>query len=241
MMVTAPMSAAAVERVSAKFGLQPRERIDLLPIDTGAPVGEGTVLVGMDLDKAVVASLEFGDGEQPCSTQLFYAFSRPNSLMPHLAVEWSVHDDEVAMHVDLLPRVDLAVNADYVDEVYTALNPALDEVRALPDLLPDPLPPRRAVGFSPWLVAVRGPLGLASALAGTVDQYIDRWFALFSGGVSASVDPISNDPSRLVQRDRYPRVSLFPDDDPQWARITRRCGLDRSAELRSYFRSQESR
>ncbi|MGZ4683893.1 MAG: hypothetical protein ACXV8G_15650 [Acidimicrobiales bacterium] len=240
-MITASMSAAAVERVSAKFGLQPRERVDLLPIDTGEPVGEGVVLVGLDLDKAVVADLEFGDGQQPSCAQLFYAFSRPNSLTPHLAVEWSVHDDEVAMHVDLLPRVDLSVNSDYVDEVYTALNSALDEVRSLPDLVPDPLPPRRAVGFSPWLVAVRGPASLASALANTVDQYIDHWFALFSGGVSVSVDPISTDPSRLVQRDRFHRVALFPDDDPQWARITRRCGLDRAAELRSFFRTQESR
>ncbi len=97
------------------------------------------------------------------------------------------------------------------------------------------------MGFSPWLVAVRGPASLASALANTVDQYIDHWFALFSGGVSVSVDPISTDPSRLVQRDRFHRVALFPDDDPQWARITRRCGLDRAAELRSFFRTQESR
>ena len=97
------------------------------------------------------------------------------------------------------------------------------------------------MGFSPWLVAVRGPASLASALANTVDQYIDHWFALFSGGVSVSVDPISTDPSRLVQRDRFHRVALFPDDDPQWARITRRCGLDRAAELRSFFRAQESR
>ena len=241
MLVTAPLSAAAVERVSAKFGLQPRDRVYLSALDGGEPVGEGVLLTGFDLDKAVTAELEFGDGDEPSATQLFYAYSRANSLTPHLAVEWAEFGEEIAVHVDLLPRVDLAVNADYVDEVYRPLDSALAEVRSLPDLKPDPLPPLKAVGFSPWLVAVRGPASLASALAHTVDQYIDHWFSVFSGGVTARVDPISNDPARLVQRDKFHRVTLFPDNDPQFARITRRAGPNTTAELRAMFRSQEQR
>lgn len=241
--VAAERAAAGVDRVASHLGLRPREVLDLTAADGYRPSGEGSILVGGDIDKAVAASITFDDADDPRALHIFYAFARPVSLIPHLALEWgATGGGDLVMFVDLLPRVDLAVNTEYLRETYAMLTPTLAEVQALPGLMPFPVPPTRAAGCSPWAISVRGPLGLAGALGAAADDYIDRWFSLSSGGISASVDPIANDPSRLTQRDKFHRNALFDADaDPRWARVTRQLGPDRAAQLRAALRTQEMR
>lgn len=236
-------AAAAVDRVAAHFGLRPREVLDLTSADGYSQVGEGAIWVGIDIDKAVSASITFDDGVDPRDLHLFYAFARPSSLVPHLAIEWgTAGENDVLLHVDLLPRVDVAVNTDYLREAYALLTPTLAEVQSLPGARPNPLPPTRAAGSSPWAISVRGPESLAGAFTAATDDYIDRWFSLSSGGIDARVDPVANDPSRLVQRDKYHRNALFDADaDPRWSRVTRCLGPDRAAALRAALRTQEMR
>ncbi len=241
--VAAERAAAGVERVAAHFGLRPREHLDLTAADGYTSAGEGVVLVGIDLDKAVAASIHFDDGQDPLDLHLFYAFAPPSSLIPHLAIEWgSRSGDELTLLVDLLPRVDVAVNTDYLREAYALLTTTVGEIQGLPGVRPEPVPPARAAGFSPWALGVRGPLSFAGAFSQAADDYLDRWFSLSSGGIDARVDPVANDPARLVQRDKFHRNALFdPDADPRWARVTRRLGPDRAAVLRAALRTQEMR
>ena len=137
----------------------------------------------------------------------------------------------VGLLVDLLPRLDLAVNLAYVDEVYGPLTPVLEDAFDMPGLEPERLAPRRATCFSPWRLSVTGPIECANALGGIVNRYLDHWMAVISGGVGASVDPVANDPTKLVQHDKFHRNALFDEaSDSRWDRIYRLLGPNEAAD-----------
>jgi len=235
-----------VERVAAAEGLRTEMVVPLTDTTTGHSVGEVATLGGMNVDKAVGVDLEIDDAEGRLWSRRFYVFARTVALIPHLSIEWSGYAvdgvDRVGVLVDLLPRIDLAVNLDYVDEVYGPMTGTFDEARGIDGVEIESVPPRRAIAMSPWRLSVSVPVDQVVALAPLVDQYVTRWLAVNSGGVGSSVDPLASDQSRLIQHDRFHRNSLFePASDPQWARIDRVLGLDAAAELRLTLRSQRER
>jgi hypothetical protein len=237
---------ASAERVASRYGLQVRSTVPLVSTQTGEPLGESTVSIGPEVDKAVNIDLQLPDHDQPTRLLSYYAFARPTALVPHLGVEWTTivraGQQRVGLLVDLLPRIDLAVNLAYVDEVYGPLTPVLEDAFAIPGLEPERLSPRRAICFSPWRLSVTGPVECADSLGGIVDRYLDHWMAVISGGVGASVDPVANDPTKLVQHDKFHRNALFEEaSDPRWDRIYRLLGPNEAAELRMTLRTQEVR
>ena len=234
-----------VERVAARYGLAARNDEPLVATETGEQVGAYRVLIGAELDKAIAVDIALADGEEPHRLQLLYAFSRPTTLVPHLAVEWTRLDpksDRVGLVVDLLPRVDLSVNQRYADECYGPLTEIWNDVWTIDNVRAMFVGPRRATAFSPWRISVTAPETEVGSLAVLVDRYIDHWIAIMSGGVGANVDPVASDPAKLVQHDRYHRDGLFDEEsDPRWARIYRLIGPNQGAELRMALRSQEVR
>ncbi len=235
-----------VERVAAAEGLRTESVVPLVDSTTGHPVGELATISGMNIDKSVGVDLEFEDESGPLWTRQFYVFARTVSLVPHLAIEWTGHRvgavERVGVLADLLPRIDLAVNLDYVDEVYGPLTDAFDEARGIDGVEITSVPPRRATAMSPWRLSVSVPKDQVVALAPLVDRYVTRWIGVNSGGVGSPVDPLASDQSRLVQHDRFHRNSLFdPASDADWRRIDRVLGPDTAAELRLTLRSQRER
>ncbi len=235
-----------IDRVGAREGLRPEKALPLEAVGTGAVVGEVQELSGMNLDKAVVTELRIDDGEQPSWTRTFHVFAPSRSLVPHLAVEWagSVDDgvERVRLLVDLLPRIDLAVNLDYVDEIYQPLSRLHRDAADIPDIVIVRVPPRRAVAMSPWRLAASVPAGSVGEFRTIVDGYLDHWMAINTGGVGSPVDPLASDQARLVQHDRFHRNALFDaDSDPYWERVDRWLGIDAAAELRTTLRSQRDR
>lgn len=232
-----------VERVAAAEGLRPEMIEPLTEPRTGAPVGEVATLAGVNVDKAVGYELDFGTAD-PAWRRAFHVFARVASLVPHLSLEWSgsVTDDRVLVFVDLLPRVDLAVNLDYVDEVYGPLTGADEALADIPGVLREPVPPRRAVATSPWRLSVSAPGDRIDALGVVLDRYVDRWLEVNSGGVGSPVDPLASDPARLVQHDRFHRNAFFDaGSDPCWERVDHLVGPDAAAALRLTLRSQRER
>ena len=235
-----------VERVAAAEGLRTETVVPLVDMTTGQPVGELATISGMNIDKAVGVDLEFEDDDGLMWARQFYVFARTVALMPHLAIEWTGSgvdtDDRVGVLVDLLPRIDLAVNLDYVDEVYGPLTDTFDEARRIDGAEISSVSPRRAIAMSPWRLSVSVPVDQVVALAPLVDRYVTRWLDVNSGGVGSPVDPLASDQSRLVQHDRFHRNSLFdPASDSDWGRIDRVLGPDTAAELRLTLRSQRER
>lgn len=237
---------AIVERVAAAEGLRIETVVPLSHMHTGAPVGEVATLGGMNLDKAVGVDLHLEDYAGPMWSRTFYAFARSVGLVPHLAVEWSGHgvddDEPVTVLVDLLPRIDLAVNLGYVDEVYGPLTSTFSEARGIDGVHIVSLPPRRAIAMSPWRLSLSVPRDRIEELAPLIERYVGHWIDVNSGGVGSPVDPLASDQSRLVQHDRHHRSTLFdPASDPYWERIDRVLGPDPAAELRVTLRSQRER
>lgn len=237
---------AAVERVSARYGLQTRISTPLNSMQTGEPLGESTIAIGPEVDKTVSVDLQLPDHDQPSRLLSYYAFARPTALAPHVAIEWTsmvrAGQDRVGLLLDLLPRIDLAVNLQYVDEVYGPLTAVLDDAFSIDGLEPERISPRRAICFSPWRLSVTGPIEATDALDAVVERYLDHWISVISGGVDASVDPVANDPTKLVQHDKFHRNALFEEaSDPRWDRIYRLLGPNEAAELRMALRSQEVR
>lgn len=237
---------SAVERVSARYGLQVRASSPLLSTLTGEPLGETSVSFGPEVDKAVTVDLRLADDREPSRLCSFHVFARPTALVPHLAIEWvamvRAGQKRIGLVLDLLPRLDLAVNLAYVDEVYGPLTPILDRAFDIDGVEPERLHPRRAICFSPWRVSVTGPVEAGDALDEIVSRYIDHWTAIISGGVGSSVDPVANDPTKLVQHDKYHRNALFEEaSDPNWERIYHLLGPNEAAELRMTLRTQEAR
>lgn len=237
--------AEIVERIAAAEGLRAVLVEPLLDSDSRAPIGEVATLEGMNVDKAVGMDLRLDDGRRPLWKRVFHVFSRTSSLIPHLALEWSGSDDapsEITVLVDLLPRIDLAVNLDYVDEVYGPLTAARDSLLEAADFAVEAVPPRRAIALSPWRISGTFPAEQLTEVAPVVERYTERWLSINSGGVGASVDPLARDQARLIQHDRFHRNALFdPDSDPFWERVDRALGLDGAAALRLTLRSQRER
>lgn len=240
---------ATVDRIAARFGLQVRGDTPLVSSLDHTDVGGVRTLLGPEVDKAVALDLTVADGDEPSALSWFYAFARTTALVPHLAVEWSEHgsteSDEgprVGLLIDLLPRLDLAVNVAYVDEVYVPITEVLESGWEIDGVRAARIRRRRAICFSPWLFSVTAPLSEIDALQQVVDRCVDHWIAVTSGGVSAPVDPVANDPTKLVQHDRFHRNALFDEaSDPRWDRIYRLLGPNDAAELRMTLRTQEAR
>lgn len=237
---------ASVERVAARYGLQTGTTAPLTSTQTGEPLGESSVYIGPEVDKAVSVDLQLPDHDEPSRLLYYYAFARPTALVPHLAIEWTsilrAGQKRVGLLLDLLPRLDLAVNLAYADEVYGPLTAILDDAFTIDGLEPLRILPRRVICLSPWRLSVTGPIESAEALDGIVERYLDHWMAVVSGGVGAPVDPVANDPTKLVQHDKFHRNALFEEaSDPQWDRIYRLLGPNEAAELRMTLRTQEVR
>ncbi len=238
--------AEIVDRVGAAEGLRPESVVPLHHMTTGEPLGEAATITGMNIDKAVGFDLAYDLDGTPQWTRNFYVFARSVSLVPHLLVEWiGPADDDpenLVLLADLLPRIDLAVNLDYVDDVYAPLTSVFHEARALEGVRVVPVAPRRAVAMSPWRLSLSVPSGQIKAVGSHLDEYVSRWLTVNSTGVDTPVDPLASDQARLVQHDRYHRNSLFDaESDPYWGRIDRLLGMDAAAELRHTLRSQRER
>lgn len=235
-----------VERVSAREGLYELEVDQLTSRTSGAVLGEMRMLGGSNIDKAVRIELELDDEDTPEWFCALYVFAPGNSLVPHLIFEWigteAGDNPEIQMIADLIPRIDLAVNLDYVDEVYGPLDSIHRDVQDIEGVTFHRAAPRRVIAFSPWYVPAAVPLDRAPDLGAIAEAYLDRWISLSSGGVYATVDPLASDPARLVQHDRFHRGSLFDaESTPFLQRLDRVLGLNAAAEVRVALRSQHVR
>jgi hypothetical protein len=182
----------------------------LMMAGRGATRGTLRCFTAPGLDKLVTLTLE--DGEQLDAAMLM-AFGAADSALPHLVIDTARVGRDYAVFVDLLPRVDLAVHAEYTRAVYGPLHDVIDGLVKHPQLRIAPVPHSLRPYVSPWFGAFRLTPGQMPQLFELIAPYASHWMALH-GGALPHVDVRG---AELRVHDLQHRAGLFSrDGDPVW-------------------------
>ncbi|GAB4586548.1 hypothetical protein [Nocardia sp. IFM 10818] len=224
MSLPAALSERTLTALSTALGLGTAEDIALTSAMAPDPVGRLRVLRGGPIDKAVIVDLVVPP--IGLDSHMVFAFTGSDSAVPHFTLD-AVHAGEYhAMHLDLIPRVDLAVHLEYLDAAFLPLTPLLEEAWRIDGVSPAAIGPRQRAMMSPWMVVCRATEPAFRALDGIVDGYLDQWLTLVDKGVPAVA-------ADTAARDRANRANLFsPEVDPVWARVTRLLGAEQAERVR---------
>ncbi|WP_067860892.1 hypothetical protein [Nocardia shimofusensis] len=224
MSLPAALSERTLATLSDALGTTSTEELALTSPMSPEPVGSLRVLRGGPIDKIVSVSLVVP--RIGLDSHMIFAFTGSDSPCPHFTLDSVSSPEFHAMHLDLVPRVDLAVHLDYLDEVFVPLTPLLESAWTIDGISPAAIGPRQRALMSPWMLVCRATPEAFKALDDTVDAYLEHWLALVREGVT-EVD------ADLVGRDRANRANLFdPRVDPVWEQVTRLIGAEQSERVR---------
>ncbi|MEU8900316.1 hypothetical protein [Nocardia sp. NPDC048505] len=211
--------------LSAALGLATAEDVALTGTMSPEPVGRLRVLRGGPVAKVVTVDLVVPP--IGLDSHMIFAFTGSDSAIPHFTLDSVRAPEYHAMHLDLIPRADLAVNLTYLDAAFLPLTPLLEQAWQVEGISPAAIEPRQRAMMSPWMLVCRATDAGFRALDATVDRYLDHWLELVDKGVPA-VD------ADLPARDRVNRANLFsPEVDPVWAQVTRLLGAEQAERVRT--------
>ncbi|WP_330180380.1 hypothetical protein OHB26_28730 [Nocardia sp. NBC_01503] len=229
MSLPAALSERTLETLSGALGLTVAEDTPLTSAMSPEPVGRLRVLRGGPIDKAVTVDLVVPP--IGLDSHMIFAFTASDSAVPHFTLDSVYGGDYYAMHLDLIPRVDLAVHLEYLDSAYLPLTALLEAAWEIDGVTPAAIGPRQRALMSPWMVVCRATEPAFEALDATVDAYLQHWLTLVDKGVPA----VEAD---LPGRDLANRANLFsPQVDPVWAQVTRLLGAEQSERVREELES----
>lgn len=186
---------------------------ELVRQDSGNKLGELKIYRGIGpVDLVITTSLLAADNQ--LESYMCVALGKADTAIPHLVFDVVASEGHASFHIDLLPRVDVAVEADYIDAVYEPLSAALDSFSANEAFQIGFAPRSLRAKFTPWT-------GLFSALApqllcegeDLIVSYTDHWLHLVETGVVSSLDTAA-----LQGRDQQHRAAIYQrSSDPLWA------------------------
>lgn len=198
-----------------------------------APVGVVRLYTGGPIRKMVYIGLTVPP--IGLDSHMIFAFTEPDSLVPHFTLDSVLAGPHFAFHLDLIPRVDLGANLAYLNEVFQPLTAHFDVGNAIAGLTPAHLAPRQYAIMSPWMFTHRATEAAFAQIEATVANYLSHWFVLVQDGVTATA--VGLDPA---ERDRRNRAAIFsPEVDPVWTQVERLVGPEVGARLREILKNQE--
>ncbi|SNY66843.1 hypothetical protein [Paractinoplanes atraurantiacus] len=163
-------------------------------------------------------------------SHMIFAFTAPDSGVPHFTLDAVANGDNYAFHLDLIPRVDLATSLSYLDTVFEPLTEIYTEVRGREGLTPAHLTPRQYALMSPWMLVSRATAAAFEGIGDAVDGYLGHWLSLLSSSITG-ID---------TARDAQHRALLFsPAIDPVWSQTERLLGREQSESVRLELVSNE--
>ncbi|MCX4096859.1 hypothetical protein [Nocardia sp. alder85J] len=224
MSLPAALSERTLETLSGALGSAVVTDEPLTSAMSPDPVGRLRVLRGGPIDKLVTVDLVVPP--IGLDSHMIFAFTDSDSAVPHFTLDSVYGGEYYAMHLDLIPRADLAVELEYLDAVFLPLTPLLDGAWQVEGISAAAVGPRQRAMMSPWMLVCRATEPAFTELATTVDAYLRHWLTLVDKGVPA----VGAD---LPARDRANRANLFsPQVDPVWAQVTRLLGAEQSERVR---------
>ncbi|MFF0493703.1 hypothetical protein ACFYTQ_32185 [Nocardia sp. NPDC004068] len=224
MSLPAALCERTVETTTAAYDLAVAVDLELTGELSPDPVGRLRVLCGDPLAKVVTVDLVVPP--IGLDSHMIFAFLPGDSAIPHFTLDSVAANGYFAMHLDLIPRTDLAVSLDYLDAAFLPLTPSLEAAWRIEGVSPAAVGPRQRAMMSPWMVVCRATESAFGELGGTVAEYLRHWLTLVDKGVP----PVDID---LAARDRVNRANLFsPRVDPVWAQVTRLLGAEQAERVR---------
>ena len=218
------LSERTLSALSAALDLRVDDDIALTSAISPDPVGRLRVLRGGPIDKAVTVDLVVPPIR--LDSHMIFAFTESGSAVPHFTLDSVYGGEYYAMHLDLIPRADLAVELEYLDAAFAPLTPLLEDAWRIEGVSPAAVGPRQRAMMSPWMVVCRATETAFRALYPTVDSYLQRWLSL----VDKDVPAVGAD---LAARDRAQRANLFsPAVDPVWTQVTHLLGAEQAERVR---------
>ena len=171
---------------------------------------------------------------------MLYAFTAVDSALPHFTLDTVHAGAGFSFHLDLVPRVDLAANCEYLDAVYEPLTPTFNAAREMEGLRPAHLAPRQRALMSPWMLAHRADEGAFRGMAAPVAVYLEHWSRLLMDGLPESLTARLF-AGELAERERRLRAATFdPEVDPVWEMVTRLVGAEVGESMRKILRDPEA-
>ncbi|GAA0968372.1 hypothetical protein [Actinocorallia libanotica] len=232
---------ALFDRTLAKLeGLEELELVrgeDLFSVMGPDPVGRLEVRTGTKVAKVVTISLVVP--QIGMDSHMVFAFSPDDSALPHFTLDSVEAGGNLAFHLDLVPRAELASHLAYVNTVFEPLSPVFERSKEVFGSLRAAIGPRQYAMMSPWMLVNRASEEQFKAFDAFVDDYFAHWSALVESGLPPEVLATLAD-TDLAARDRANRENLFsPEVDPVWERVTRLVGQETSDRLRAELISNE--
>ena len=232
---------ALFDRTLAKLeGLEELELVrgeDLFSAMGPDPVGRLEVRTGTKVAKVVTISLVVP--QIGMDSHMVFAFSPDDSALPHFTLDSVEAGGNLAFHLDLVPRAELASHLAYVNTVFEPLSPVFERSKEVFGSLRAAIGPRQYAMMSPWMLVNRASEEQFKAFDAFVDDYFAHWSALVESGLPQEVLATLAD-TDLAARDRANRENLFsPEVDPVWERVTRLVGQETSDRLRAELISNE--
>ncbi|MGN2637815.1 hypothetical protein ACTD5D_16790 [Nocardia takedensis] len=224
MSLPAALCERTLSTLTESLGLAVTTDLDLTSPMSPTPVGRLRVLHGGPIDKAVVVSLVVP--KIGLDSHMVFAFTPADSPIPHFTLDSVASAEYYAMHLDLIPRADLAVHLDYLDDAFAPLTDLFEGAWTLDGLSAAAIGPRQRAMMSPWMVVCRATPDAFRALDDTVDGYLRHWLTLVDKGIDAIEGELS-------VRDAAARANLFdPRVDPVWERVRQLIGDEQCERVR---------
>lgn len=199
-----------------------------------APVGELRLFSGGPVDRMVYIGLSVPP--IGLDSHMIFAFTAPDSPLPHFTLDSVLAGPHFAFHLDLIPRVDLGANLAYINELFEPLTAVFDATKQIEGLTPAHLSPRQYALMSPWMLAYRANEAAFAQIDEQVSQFLNHWFAIVDQGISAET-LASLDNTNFSTRDQRNRAAIFnPEVDPVWSQVERLIGTEMGEQLREILR-----
>ena len=234
MSLTRALAEETLGEIVEALDLSEKHCSELLSAADASVVGFHRVLVGDAVELVNVGMTVEAFG---LDSHMIFAFTRPESAVPHFTLDSVLAGDHYAFHLDLIPRVDPGANLAYLNHSYLPLTEAHAAAAEIEGLTPAHLAPRQWQLMSAWMLAHRAERDGFAAIGPTVAAYRDHWIGLVREGIPAdALEGIS--PDALDARDRRNRAAIFsPEVDPVWAQVDRLLGSAVSEGLRESLRT----
>lgn len=159
-------------------------------------------------------------------SHMLFAFTDTEGAVPHFTLDSVRNGNTYAFHLDLIPRLDLAVSLPYMDQVFAPLTETFKATRDMGGLTPAQIDPRQYAVMSPWMFVSRADEAAFLKTFETVKAYLAHWFKVLEAGVSPDLLGGTTAQQRAARDEAHRAILFSPEVDKVWKQITPLLGTE---------------